>query len=161
VYELTRDTRWYRAALIALGCALLAVTAVLLTSSPSSARARRLIPAAVRAEIRTAALTIARQSGDSAPTSIKAVETTHGRALLTATPGDVVSHGAGQTVYLVVMTGHFTYRGPVPPHARVPTGTYLAIVLSPRSLALEDLGLSFKRPATPLTSDGPVVNLRR
>ena len=99
-------------------------------------------------------------SGDPAPRSIKAVATTHARALLAATPGDRISRGTHQQVYLVIMRGTFIYGGPAPPGARPVRGTCLAVVFNAKTLAIEDLGLSKRKPPVALRTYGPVVTLR-
>lgn len=148
---------------IAFACLLAtgaAVSAFLAASPISATAATRPIPTTANAALTKAALGAAQNNGDPAPTSIKAVATTHARALLAATPGDTITYGTRQAVYLVIMTGEFTYHGPIPAGAHVPRGSYLALVFNAASLALEDLGLSFRPPPVALRGFGPVTNLR-
>jgi hypothetical protein len=118
------------------------------------------IRAAAIPTLRAAAIKAARHNGEPAPRSIKAVATTHARALLAATPGDRITQGRYQQVYLVIMRGIFRYEGPAPPGARPVRGTYLAVVFNVRTLAVEDVGLSKRKPPLALSTYGPVVTLR-
>jgi hypothetical protein len=107
------------------------------------------------------ALAAARASGDSRPSWIEAVITTHGKALESATPGDTEPTGNSVTVYLITMRGHFTaYDASVPSGARLPTGTYLSLVVIARTFAATDSGLSRHAPPVAPASLGPVRYLK-
>jgi hypothetical protein len=100
----------------------------------------------------------ARHNGDPAPRSIKAVATTHPRASR-GNAGRQNHTGRYQQVYLVIMRGAFMYEGPARP--RTPCrGTYLAVVFNAKTLAVEDLGLSKRKPPLALSTYGRVVTLR-
>jgi hypothetical protein len=103
----------------------------------------------------------AKANGDSRPAWINAVITTHARALASATPGDSEAAGARADVYLITMRGHFTgHMAAVPPGAKLPTGSYLSIVISARSFMVMDWGLSPGAPPVSPASLGPVRSLR-
>ena len=90
----------------------------------------------------------AKANGDARPAWINAVITTHARALASATPGDSEAAGARSDVYLITMRGHFTgHMASVPPGAKLPTGSYISIVINARTFMVMDWGLSPGRPA--------------
>jgi hypothetical protein len=103
----------------------------------------------------------AKANGDSRPAWINAVITTHGRALTSATPGDSEAAGAKSDVYLITMRGHFTGRmASVPPGAKLPTGSYISIVINARTFMIMDWGLSPGAPPVSPASLGPVRTLK-
>jgi hypothetical protein len=58
------------------------------------------------------------------------------------------------------MTGHFVGLDlPTPPGGATPTGSYLSIVVSARTLLLLDLRLSVQAPPKALATLGPVTNI--
>ena len=121
----------------------------LAVSAPASARLDQL------------ALSFARANGDAHPSSITAVLTTHGQALTSATPGDTEPSGNKAVVYLITIRGHFIARmASVPPGAKLPTGSYLSIVINARTFAMMDWGLSAAAPSVSPDSLGPVRNLK-
>ena len=88
------------------------------------------------------------------------VVTTHAKALTSATPGDFVPDKK-TVVYLVTIKGHFVAVGAsVPPGAKAPRGTYLSMVISAKTLAGLDFGLSPKAPPVSPASLGPVTHLK-
>lgn len=88
------------------------------------------------------------------------VVTTHAKALTSATPGDFVPDKK-TIVYLVTIKGHFVAVGAsVPPGATAPRGTYLSMVISAKTLAGLDGGLSAKAPPVSPASLGPVTHLK-
>jgi hypothetical protein len=100
-------------------------------------------------------------NGDSRPAWINAVITTHARALASATPGDSEAAGAKSDVYLITMQGHFTGRmASVPPGAKLPTGSYISIVINARTFMIMDWGLSPGAPPVSPASLGPVRTLK-
>src|ERR1700722_13141499 len=103
----------------------------------------------------------AKANGDSRPAWINAVITTHARALASATPGDSEASGAKSDVYLITMQGHFTGRmASVPPGAKLPTGSYISIVINARTFMIMDWGLSPGAPPVSPASLGPVRTLK-
>lgn len=107
------------------------------------------------------ARSFAKANADAHPAWINAVITTHGRALASATPGDSESAGARSVVYLITMHGRFTGRmASVPPGAKLPTGSYLSIVINARTFMLMDWGLSPGAPPVSPASLGPVRGLK-
>jgi hypothetical protein len=145
------------------GAALVAgvVAATALPSSASST-AGAPIPAAAVAELRAVVLRTAKLSGDAHPISITAVSTTRAKALLDATPGDIVPGSADQSAYLVVMKGEFKLMfASVPPGARLPTGRYLKLTVNPSTFKVMDLGLSKQAPPIAMRKYGPVSDLTR
>jgi hypothetical protein len=119
------------------------------------------VTSAVAARLSLIAASFARQNGDARPAWINAVTTTHGKALESATPGDTEPAGNGTTVYLITMKGRFTGSdASVPAGARLPTGTYLSIVINARTFMITDWGLSPHAPAVAPASLGPVRYLK-
>jgi hypothetical protein len=107
------------------------------------------------------AMAAARGNGDARPAWIEVVITTHGKALESATPGDTEPSGNGTTVYLITMKGRFTgYDASVPSGARLPTGTYISLVVNARTFAVTDSGLSQHAPPVAPASLGPVRLLK-
>ena len=147
----------------AIGAAAAVLSAYFATaSSATSMAADSAIPASAAHQLKAAMYQMARASGDARPTSIQAVLTTRARALQLATPGETVPGSAGQTVYLVVMKGHFTLREvSVPRGGHAPRGHYLSETLNPTTLRPMDLGLRNQPSPIPLQSLGPVSNLTR
>jgi hypothetical protein len=140
----------------------IAVAVSALMTLPSASAATSGIPASAAPALRTAVLRLARRSGDANPASIRAVSTTRAKALRDATPGDTVPGSVSQPAYLVVITGKFKLEdAPVPQGARIPTGRYLAVTVSPATLQVMDLGLSNHTPPVPLRSYGSVSNLMK
>jgi len=118
------------------------------------------IPAGVLAKLDAIALRTAKVTGDAHPEWITVVRTTHGKALESATPGDTEPKGNGLVVYLITMKGHFTDELDSGPSGAVtPTGTYLSLVLSARSLTGIDFGLSHHLPPVSPASLGRVFSL--
>jgi hypothetical protein len=119
------------------------------------------ITSAAAARLDAIARTVARDNGDARPSWIEAVITTHGKALESATPGDTEPSGNQATVYLITMKGHFTgYDASVPPGARLPTGTYISLVVMAKTFAVTDSGLSPHAPPVAPASLGPVRFLK-
>jgi hypothetical protein len=119
------------------------------------------VTAAAATRLNSIAAGFARENGDARPAWIDAVTTTHGKALESATPGDTEPLGNRTTVYLITMKGHFTgYGASVPAGARLPTGTYLSIVVNARTFMVTDWGLSPHAPPVAPASLGPVRYLK-
>jgi hypothetical protein len=90
-----------------------------------------------------------------------AVVTTRAKALTSATPGDLIPGDQKTVVYLVTIKGHFVCdlcTGPPGSHA--PTGYYLSLVISAKTFAGTDIGLSHKPPPVAPASLGPVTYLK-
>jgi hypothetical protein len=141
-----------------------ALSVILLSAGSSGASATQGSPIAAAAipALRVHMLALARFTGDAHPTSVKAVLTTGTRALHTVAPGVTIPGSARQTVYLVVMTGSFTdTHAPVPPHAKDPTGRYLAVTINPATWQVIVLSIGNHRPPAPLSSYGTVSALVR
>ena len=133
-----------------------------MTGLPSSATAApgMPIPAVAASELKTRMLRMAEVNGDARPSSISAVLTTRGQALLAVTPGDSVAGSENQPAYLVLMRGHFELRfAKVPKGAPIPTGRYLAMTISPSTFRMMDLSLRDLPPPIPLRTYGPVSDL--
>ncbi len=143
----------------ALAVAIALSAFITLSRSPASGTSAAPLPSATASRLTSAALRIARGSGDPRPLSVLVVRTSHAQALRVATPGDTVAGDLRKPVYLVVMRGDFTYTGPQLGGARPPTGSYLAVTLDPSTLKVLDLGLSRHAPVIPLRSFGPVTRL--
>jgi len=132
-----------------------------LSAVPSSAHTTGTpIPAAAAARLRILMSRTARFDGDAHPSSISAVATTFGAAMLTLAPGDSVPGMTRQPAYLVVMKGNFTLKdASVPPGARQPSGRYLAIAIDPSTLRPIAVNLRNQPATVTLRSYGPVANL--
>src|ERR1700722_10750064 len=132
-----------------------------LAATPSSAHTTGTpIPAAAAARLRILMSRTARFDGDAHPSSISAVATTFGAAMLTLAPGDSVPGMTRQPAYLVVMKGNFTLKdASVPPGARQPSGRYLAIAIDPSTLRPIAVNLRNQPATVTLRSYGPVANL--
>jgi hypothetical protein len=142
-----------RVAAGSLACAGLS-TGLILSASATS---RSPIPQSAIPKLQTFASRVAKAVGDPHPIWVKAVMTTHAKALRVATPGDKVYNRLTQPVYLIVMRGKFTaYAASVPAGGRVPTGTYFAVVITTRGFQVMDDGLSNRAPSMPLSELGPV-----
>jgi hypothetical protein len=137
----------------------IALSAMITLWSPASGTTSAPMPSATVSRLTSAALRIARGSGDPRPASVLVVRTTHARALRVATPGDTVAGNMRKFVYLVVMRGDFTYNGPQPPGSHPPTETYLAVTIDPVTLKVLDLGLSKHAPVIPLSTFGRITRL--
>jgi len=145
----------------AVAGALLAIALSVVTLSAGSSGASvtpgAAIPAAAVPAMRTNMLELSRYMGDAHPTSVDAVLANRARALLAVSPDDKVPGSAGQTVYLIVLVGHFTDdNASVPSGAKIPTGRYLAVTINPATWAVEDLSLSNRAPTVSLGSYGPM-----
>jgi hypothetical protein len=147
----------------AIGASAVVLSAYFATaSSATSMTAGSAIPASAAHQLKAAMYQMARASGDARPTSVQAVLTTRAKALQLATPGETVPGSTGQTVYLVVMKGHFTLREvSLPRGAHAPRGHYLSETLNPTTLQPMDIGLRNQASPIPLHSLGPVSNLTR
>jgi hypothetical protein len=119
------------------------------------------VPASVIERLTLIADNIVQATGGVAPKWVSVVVTTHGRALASATPGHWVPGDMQTIVYLMTMEGQFVHRGPRPPRAKAPTGTYLSIVLNAETFKRMDLGLSRNPPPVAPASLGPVTYLKR
>jgi hypothetical protein len=152
----------FRIAAGVLAAATAVAVSVIFAALPSSATplAGSAIPAPAIGRLTSTARAIAKGSGDSTPTSVLAVITTHAKALTAATPGDTVPQGANQPVYLVVMKGRFAAHVPVPPGVHVPTVTYLSLVFNAATFRVTDMGLGWHAPPVSLRNFGPVTKLR-
>ena len=90
-----------------------------------------------------------------------AVVTTRAKALTSATPGDFIPNDEKTVVYLVTVKGHFVASAvSVPPGAHAPTGTYMSLVINPKTFAGLDFGLGTKPPPVGPASFGPVTYLK-
>ena len=146
--------------LVAAMAVAIALSAMItLSRSPASGTPSGPMPSATVSRLTSAALRIARGSGDPRPVSVLVVRTTHARALRVATPGDIVAGDLRRPVYLVVMRGHFTYNGPQPPGAHPPAAPYLSVTIDPATFRVLDLGLSKHAPVIPLRTFGHVTRL--
>jgi hypothetical protein len=101
----------------------------------------------------------AKASGDSAPSRITAVLTTHAKALTSATPGDFVPGTGGIRVFLITMRGHFVSNGSRPPGAAAPAGSYLSLVVDASTFRVLDYGLGPRPPQVSPASLGPITYL--
>ena len=84
----------------------------------------------------------ARNCSDAAPTAAEYALTTEGGAA--SAVGLVASNlsNATQAMYLVVLTGTFTWvNAPVPPGQPAPTGTTIAFTVDAQTHAIQDFGL--------------------
>src|ERR1700722_7420228 len=128
-----------------------------LAATPSSAHTTGTpIPVAVAARLSILMSRTARFDGDAHPTSISAVATTFGSAMLTLAPGHTVPGMTHQSAYLVVMKGKFTLKNaPVPPGAPQPSGRYLAIAVNPSTFRPIAVNLRDQAPAMALWTYGP------
>ena len=89
-----------------------------------------------------------------------AVDTTHAKALTSATPGDTTPGGKA-VVYLVTIKGHFVCGlCSVPPGAQAPTGTYMSLVINAKTFEATDSGISPKPPPVLPAHFGPVTYLK-
>lgn len=155
-----RRTTLYAAVAGAVMAIVLSVVTLSAGSSGASVTPGAAIPAAAIPAMKTNMLDLSRYMGDAHPTSVDAVLANRARALLTVSPGDQVPGSAGQTVYLIVLVGHFTdYNASVPPGAKIPTGRYLAVTINPATGAVEDLSLGNHAPPVSLGSYGPMAAL--
>lgn len=120
------------------------------------------VPGSALARLTQIAQRAATINGDPHPAWITAVETTHAKALTSATPGDY-DPGTGRiTVFLITMRGHFIAREvSVPAGAKAPTGRYLSLVIDAKTFRGLDFGLSPKPPPVSPASLGPVTYLTR
>jgi hypothetical protein len=118
------------------------------------------VPESAVARLTAIAHRAATISGDPRPVWITAVETTHAKALTSATPGDY-DQGSGRiTVFLITMRGHFTAReASMPPGAKAPTGQYLSLVIGAKTFRGLDSGIGHKPPPVSPASLGPVTYL--
>jgi hypothetical protein len=118
------------------------------------------VPGSALARLTQIAQRAATINGDPHPAWITAVETTHAKALTSATPGDY-DPGTGRiTVFLITMRGHFIAReASVPAGAKAPTGRYLSLVIDAKTFRGLDFGLSPKPPPVSPASLGPVTYL--
>jgi hypothetical protein len=162
--NIPRRRRTVRYAVAASAAMAAALSGILLSagSSGASAAPRPAIPAAAVPALRAGMLDLARYTGDAHPASVNAVITSRARALQAATPGETVPGSTRQTVYLVVLIGHFTdTHAAVPPGAKIPVGRYLTVTINRATGQLMDLSLSNHRPPVSLSSYGPVSALVR
>jgi hypothetical protein len=160
-----RSRRGVAGILVGLAGVSLALSAALAGTAASAGGAAvpgLAVPAAAVPRLNAIAASFARENGGSRPDWVSAVITTHAKALDSATPGDQERAEAGTIVYLITMKGSFkAYGASVPPGAPIPTGTYLSVVVSSRTFAIMDWGLSPKAPPVSPASLGPVTRLRR
>ena len=119
------------------------------------------VPASAIERLTLIADNVVKATGGVAPAWVSVVVTTRGRALASAAPGHWVAGDMEAIVYLMTMEGQFVHRGPKPPRAKAPTGTYLSIVLDAETLERMDLGLSHNPPPVAPASLGPVTYLKR
>jgi hypothetical protein len=117
------------------------------------------VPAPAIPRLTLIASRAAKASGDSAPSRITAVLTTHAKALTSATPGDFVPGTGAIRVFLITMRGHFVANGSRPPRAAAPTGSYLSLVVDARTFRVLDFGLGPRPPQVSPASLGPVTYL--
>ena len=126
----------------------------------SPARADSPVPASAISRLRVIGGRAAEASGDTAPSWMTAVLTTHAEALTSATPGDFVSGAGGVPVFLVTMRGTFVATAASrPPGAAAPAGRYLSVVVDARTFQVLDSGLSLSPPPVSPASLGPVTYL--
>jgi hypothetical protein len=156
-----RSPRGIAGIVVGLAGAGFAISAAFVGPSASAKGAVAAVPDSVIARLDAIALRVAQSNGDPTPAWITAVVTTHGKALESATPGDTEPTGNGATVYLVTMKGKFTDDlAPTPYGASAPTGRYLSVVISAKTFAVTDFGLSDRPPPVSPASLGPVRYLR-
>lgn len=159
--QVTR-VRWVIAVVIA---ALGIITIALATSIPGASASGKPLPGSPVPRTSISRLTevadsFARVNGDTRPTSVSVVTTTHAKALTSATPGDALRNGVAKTVYLVTMKGSFKgYGASVPEGAAMPTGKYLSIVIDATTFRVLDWGLSGQPSSVSPSSLGPVTYL--
>ncbi len=152
-----RSRRGIAGIVVGLAGAGFAISSAFVGPSANAKGAVAAVPASVVPRLDEIALRVAAATGDKRPVWITAVMTTHGKALESATPGDIEPAGNGVTVYLVTMRGNFVdYDAPTPRGASAPTGHYLSIVINARSFLVTDLGLSDRPPVVSPASLGPV-----
>ncbi|MDA0160393.1 hypothetical protein OM076_08960 [Solirubrobacter ginsenosidimutans] len=109
-------------------------------------------------EIMRIGMGFAAANGDPDPDDVTAIATTHNAAVHAAMAGDDV--GDDEDVDLIVMTGDFAAEGAKhPPGAEIPTGTFLSLVIEPRTGEIWDYGLDSRRPD--LSSLGDPTSLSR
>jgi hypothetical protein len=119
------------------------------------------VPASAISRLTAIARRAASENGDSTPSWVTAVLTTHAKALTSATPGDFEPSGGNVKVFLVTMRGKFTDDAATgPPGAAAPTGRYLSIVVNASTFQVTDFGLSRNPPPVSPASLGPVTYLR-
>lgn len=108
--------------------------------------------------LNTLALAAASESGDSTPSSIQYVDTTHQLAE-EATSGDGDPTDTNTPVALIVETGHFTaYAAQVGPGNALPTGSELILVVDLATSDVTDWGVTNLNPD--LSSLGSIEVLR-
>lgn len=125
----------------------------------TTGKAGEAIPAVVERELRTVELSAAAHDGDANPAQLRAVATTESLGSRDATPGDRVTTGLRQVVYLVVMKGNFAARTLSPKGGGTVKGHYLTLTLNPETFQTIDAGVSDQAPPTALGRLGTVSNL--
>ena len=131
------------------------------SNSPATPVPGRPVPASAIGRLTAIASRAVKATEGRGVTWATVVVTTRAKALTSATPGDRIPHDQKMVVYLITIKGHFVavdYSGP--PGSRAPRGTYLSIVLSARTFAGTDSGLSPKVPPVRPASLGPLTYLK-
>jgi hypothetical protein len=141
-----------------------AVTAASVLAAPGCGRVHAAsgtaVPRSAIGRLTAIAHRAAAINGDPRPVWITAVETTHAKALTSATPGDYDPGSGRITVFLITMRGRFIAReASVPPGAKAPAGRYLSLVIDAKTFRGLDFGLGRKPPPVPPASLGPVTYL--
>jgi hypothetical protein len=90
---------------------------------------------------------------------------TFGKAMTVTGGGNDIADNAADAVYLLVVKGHFAFRGSRPAprscaHAG-PTGRYFTMVVDAATFVTLEAGLGTRPPPVPLQTLGPVLNLRQ
>lgn len=120
------------------------------------------VPARAISHLDAIAASFVHENGGHRPQWESAVVTTHARAMQSATPGDTEPNTTHTVVYLITIKGHFiAYGASVPAGAKLPTGTYLSIVVGARTYAILDWGLSPSAPPVSPARLGKVTMLLR
>jgi hypothetical protein len=120
------------------------------------------VPARAISHLDAIAASFVQENGGHRPLWESAVVTTHARALESATPGDTVPNSTHTVVYLITIKGHFVgYGASVPPGAKLPTGTYLSVVVDAKTYQILDWGLSPGAPPVAPAQLGKVTMLLR
>ncbi len=150
------------AVLAAAGCGT-SGTPVMTTARHGPARPvpGRQVPAAAIGRLTAIARRAVKSDQGHGVTWASVVVTTRAKALTSATPGDLVPHDRKTVVYLITIKGHFVDDlASGPPGSGAPRGRYLSMVISAKTFAGSDFGLSPKAPPVHPASLGPVTYLK-
>jgi hypothetical protein len=154
------------AAAIAVGLAVIGLALSAVGSGASASVGTvvpgQAVPQRAISHLDAIAASFVRENGGHQPLWESAVVTTHARALTSATPGDTEPDSTHTVVYLITMKGHFIgYGASVPPGAKLPTGTYLSVVVDAKTYGILDWGLSPGAPPVAPARLGKVTMLLR